>query len=356
MRLLRGLHPPLWAGLFVAALIGGPLSPHLWCQTEILAPAERATNGTIQGVVAVGFTVEDMDRSVDFFTKVLTFQKVSDVEVTGESYERLTGVFPMRMRVVRLQLGDETVELTEYLAPEGRPFPADARSNDRWFQHIAIVVSDMERAYGVLRAHRVRHVSSGPQRLPDWNPNAGGIEAFYFRDPDGHVLEIIRFPVGKGDPKWQQPTDRVFLGIDHTAIGVADTEASLTFYRDVLGFAIAGTSENYGVEQERLNAVFGARLRISALRASRGPGIEFLQYLTPTDGRSMPPDERSNDIMHWQTTLVTDDVEAVAHLLRERGFRFVSPTVIETDDRALGFRRGFLVRDPDGHVMQVVER
>lgn len=68
----------------------------------------------------------------------------------------------------------------------------------------------------------------------------------------------LQFPEGKGDAKWQRK-DRLFLGIDHTAIVVSNTEASLKFYRDVLGLHIAGTSENYGTEQEHLNNVFGAR-------------------------------------------------------------------------------------------------
>ena len=51
------------------------------------------------------------------------------------------------MRVVRMKLGDEFIELTEYLAPRGRAFPIDSRSNDRWFQHVAIIVSDMDKAY-----------------------------------------------------------------------------------------------------------------------------------------------------------------------------------------------------------------
>ena len=131
-------------------------------------------------------TVSDMDASVAFYSQVLSFEKVSDVEVTGEDYERLQGVFGLRMRVVRMRLGAEFIELTEYLTPKGRPVPVDSRSNDRWFQHIAIITSDMNKAYAVLRQNKVEHASTGPQRLPDWNKNAGGIEAFYFRDPDKH--------------------------------------------------------------------------------------------------------------------------------------------------------------------------
>src|SRR3712207_7016443 len=50
--------------------------------------------------------------------------------------------------------------------------------------------------------------------------------------------------------------------------------------------AVAGASENYGTEQEHLNNVRGARLRITSLRAPRGGiGVEFLEYLAPRDGR-----------------------------------------------------------------------
>src|SRR5262249_43781388 len=162
-------------------------------------------------------------------------------------YELLSGLFGARSRVARLRLGAEEIELTEFLAPRGRPMPPDVRGNDRVFQHIAIVVSDMAKAYDVLRAHHGEHASTGPQRLPDWNKNAGGISAFYFRDPDHHFLEIISFPNGKGLEVWHRPTKDLFLGIDHTAIVVDDTNVSLRFYRDTLGMQIAGESENYDV-------------------------------------------------------------------------------------------------------------
>ncbi|HJV94813.1 MAG TPA: VOC family protein [Albitalea sp.] len=301
-------------------------------------------------------TVGDVDRAADFFANVLAFEKVADVEVAGDAYEHLEGVFGLRMRVVRMRLGDESIELTEYLAPRGRPAPADSRSHDHWFQHIAIIVTDMDRAYQWLRQNKVEHASSGPQLLPEWNKNAAGIRAFYFKDPDGDVLEILQFPPGKGDPKWHRPSDKLFLGIDHTAIVVGDTDASLRFYRDLLGLKVVGESENYGSEQEHLNNVFGAHLRITSLRAPAGPGIEFLEYLSPRDGRSIPEDERANDLVHWQTELLAADAAAAARSLRAGKVAFVSPGVVTIPGAALGFREGFTVRDPDGHVMQLIQR
>jgi catechol 2,3-dioxygenase-like lactoylglutathione lyase family enzyme len=320
---------------------------HLLACVLLSASAWAAGEARIRAVDSVGMTVSDMETSVDFYARLLGFTPVGDVEVAGDAYEALRDLFPVRMRVVRLQLGRETLELTQYVAPRGRPAPTDARSNDRWFQHVAIVVRDMDRAYQWLRDQRVTHVSPEPQRLPDWNPNAGGIRAFYFRDPDGHPLELIWFPPGKGDPRWQEPTHRMFLGIDHTAIAVGDTTKSLAFYRDRLGLRIVGGSENSGPEQERLNAVRGAHLRITSLRAAGGPGIEFLEYLAPRTGRAFPPDERANDLVHWRTRLIAQDDAA----LESVGAR--DPVAIP--GRELGFARGVTVHDPDGHSLEVVE-
>jgi catechol 2,3-dioxygenase-like lactoylglutathione lyase family enzyme len=312
------------------------------------------TAGLVRAVAAVGMTVADMERSVAFYGQVLGFRKVSDVEAWGPEPERLHGIFGVRVRVVRMQLGNEEIELTEYLTPRGRPIPADSRSHDRWFQHIAIIVSDMDRAYAWLREHRVEHASPAPQRLPDWNPNAGGIRAFYFKDPDGHPLEVLSFPPGKGDSRWHRPTDRLFLGIDHTAIVVGSTETSLACYRDTLGLRVVGGSENYGLEQERLNNVLGARLRITTLRAPEGPGVEFLEYLTPQDGRPVPADTRPNDLVHWQTILAGEDAEAVARAVRQGGCALLSD-VLAPADSSLGVPKTLRLRDPDGHALRLVQ-
>ena len=330
-------------GLCAAALLFG------------LPGAPRADDGPLAPVSAVrtvGMTVSDMPRALDFYTRVLPFTVETDRELAGRSIEQLQGVFGARVRVATLRLGDERLELTEYLAPKGRPMPADSRGNDRWFQHVAIIVSDMPRAYAALRAQGVTHASTGPQRLPDWNAGAAGIEAFYFRDPDGHFLEILAFPPGKGDRKWQRSDGALFLGLDHTAIVVDDTDTSLAFYRDTLGLRVDGAGENYGVEQEHLNNVFGVRLRITTLRAAAGTGVELLEYRAPRDGRPAPHDLKANDVAHWQVTMTATGIE---RLLRPtRLFHLVSPDVTAIDAARAGFSRGLLVRDPDGHGVRLV--
>ena len=324
--------------------------------TILIAGARAPASPLASAVDSVDVTVSDMDRAVEFYSRVLSFKKVCDTEIAGETYENLEGVFGVRMRVVRLRLGDEFIELTEYLAPKGRPIAAGARSNDRSFQHIAIIVSDMDKAYAWLRQNKVEHASSGPQRLPDWNRNASGIRAFYFKDPDGHPLEILQFPPDKGAEKWHRPSDKLFLGIDHTAIVVGDTEASMRFYRDLLGMRIAGEGENYGTEQEHLNNVFGAHLRITSLRAGSGPGIELLEYLSPRDGNPFPLDEHANDVIHRQTVLVTRSTDQAARVLHSAKVNFVSSGVIANQMDELGFRAAFIVRDPDGHSVEIEQQ
>jgi catechol 2,3-dioxygenase-like lactoylglutathione lyase family enzyme len=136
---------------------------------------------------------------------------------------------------------------------------------------------------------------------------------------------LIQFPAGKGAPRWQEK-DRLFLGIDHSAIAARDTESSLAFYRNRLGLHVAGTSENWGIEQERFSAVEGAHVRITSLRAQSGPGIEFLQYLMPRDGRPMPPDTRPDDLWAEQILMIGQR----SHWPGER------------------------LRDPDGHAIRIV--
>jgi hypothetical protein len=149
----------------------------------------------------------------------------------------------------------------------------------------------------------------------------------------------------------------IIIGVTVVALAIAwYTFRPELLFVNLLGLKLAGESMNHGTEQEHLNNVAGARLRISGLRAESGPGIEFLDYLTPKTGRPAPADTQANDLWHWQTTLSTTRAEmAVKRIGATRG-RVVSPGVAEIPGKGLGFIKGFLARDPDGHGLQLIEK
>lgn len=315
------------------------------------------SSSQVKKVDAIGIIVSDMDRSEKFYSEVLQFKKISDQELQGENWEKLFGVFGIRFRVVRMALGEEVIDLVDYLTAGGRRIPDDARSNDLFFQHIAIVVSDMDSAYKILRRFGVQHVSTGPQTLPASIPAAAGIKAFYFHDPDHHNLEIIYFPKGKGQDKWQKPGGKIFLGIDHTAIGVSSTDKSHQFYQHLLGIERKGDSWNKGIEQEHLNNVEGASLHITGYRSAAGPGIEFLEYIKPGPGKKYPADTRSDDLWSWHTSLHVENAEKLFQQLKSprSPYRVVSKELVVIKRDGKPVQKSFLARDPDGHALLFVE-
>jgi len=309
-------------------------------------------------VVNVGITVSDLDQAVTFFKEILSFEKVGE---TLSQDAELKDLFGMRdaeliIKKVQMKLGAEYIELIDFIQPlDEQQIPVDARSNDLWFQHLAIVVNDMDDAYEILQEANVQYVSTAPQTLPDYIPAAAGISAFYFRDHDGHNLEVIYFPKGKGDPKWQGVEEGPFIGIDHTAIGISDTEISAEFYSDFLGFEVKGNSENYGPEQEHLNQVFGAHLLITGLGTEKGFGVEFLDYLAPPGGRPYPENSEPNDLWHYHTTIRVDDIQAMYDKCIEADVEFISTEIVDLSETEFDGDQGFMIRDPDGHALLIIE-
>jgi catechol 2,3-dioxygenase-like lactoylglutathione lyase family enzyme len=314
---------------------------------------------TAKEVSSVTITVSNLEKSISFFTDVLDFRKISEIkELNGSDLKALFGMEKedIKLKVIKLALGSENIQLMQFIEPStGRVIPPDSRSNDLWFQHIAIVTSNMDSAYALLRRHKVVFVSSSPQTLPDYIPAAAGIKAFYFRDPDGHNLEVIYYPQGKGNSKWQSTSKGLFIGIDHTAIGISDTESGIAFYKDLIGLTVAGSSENYGTEQEHLNQVFGAHLIITGLQAPKGFGVEFLDYLAPPGGRKYPTDSRPSDLWHWHTTIRVSEIQNLYKKLINHNYQIISRGITDISELDMGGDKGFLARDPDGHAILITD-
>ena len=338
--------------LAVGALALLLVSPHVARAQDRAAGVER--------VKTIGFTVADVERESVFFANVLQFEKIADFRVVGTEYDALTGVFNSNMRIVQSKLGEQIIELTQYVSPPaGRNIPVWSQSNDAWFQHMAIVVGDMDAAYKILQDNNVRQISSHPITIRPSNPGAAGIKAIKFHDPERHPLELIYFPPGKGAPSWQAPSNKLFRGVDHTAMTVPSTDKGVTFYRDVLGFAVGVTTLNSGTTQEMLDGLINDTCLVTAMMPPAAPPhVEFLEYKTPPGGRLMPAESKANDLWHWQPTLVSNNIQALAGRLRQSGVQFVSSSVVAIPAEAqakLSFKKAVMIRDPNGHAIRLVE-
>jgi catechol 2,3-dioxygenase-like lactoylglutathione lyase family enzyme len=322
---------------------------------------------TLPHLDSVGFTTGDAEVTASFYVDCLGFQRLGEARVlAGGAYAGLLGLPGARLKLLRLAIGSEVLELTEVLAPgpgsrPGRPVPADSRSNDRWFQHSCLVVNSMQAALALLqpalKAGRITPISTAPQRLPDWNTDAAGIVAYKFRDPEGHPLELLQFPPDKGEARWHVEAPGPLLGIDHSAIGIADTAASGRFYRELLGLGAGGDGVNSGPEQDGLDGLAGTRVHITGHRCPTGAGVECLDYREPRGGRPMLADQGPQDLAHWQLRLRVADLEAIADRAEALGGRLISAGIVALGEQAewIGARRALQLVDPDGHRLQLLQ-
>jgi len=233
---------------------------------------------------SIQLNVADLARAERFYRAALGFETLATN--AGATFTSLA-----------MRLGTDEIELMAY-DPPGAPYPADSRCIDLWFQHFAIVVADMDKAYERLSEDGpvIAITREGPQHLPS---NTGSVTAFKFRDPDGHPLELLHFPTASAPPRWTRPREgAICLGIDHSAITVADSAASIAFYGDSLGLAVTARSLNRGPEQERLDDTPGALVEVTALSPadSGSPHVELLRYLEPPGGRAMAGHGKPSDI------------------------------------------------------------
>jgi catechol 2,3-dioxygenase-like lactoylglutathione lyase family enzyme len=295
----------------------------------------------ISRIARISLTSADPEAAARFYCDAFGCERIGTEEHSGEAFATLMDLPGARAHVVALRLGEQEIELMGF-TPRGRPYPADSHSNDLWFQHFAIVVADICNAYERLAAQSGWTPISvaGPQHLPE---SSGSVTAFKFRDPEGHPLELLEFPVSVMPEHWRKiHQSGPFLGIDHSAIAVADTGASLEFYRK-LGFTIAGGSLNQGDEQAKLDHAPGAVVAVTGLHPRMiPPHLELLCYRNPAGRPALGM--QSNDIAKTRLILEAPDLNAIAETLPEAIINVGSLTLREgmTCPAAL-------IRDPDGH-------
>lgn len=270
----------------------------------------------LQGITGFSIVTADLARLVRFYAETLGFAVHGAEQRIDAAEMSLLGLTGSGRRQV-LTLGQQLVSIDQF-EQTGRTYPEGSNAASLWFQHLALIVVDMAEAYGRLRD--VAPISlDHPQRLP---ASSGGVQAFKFRDPDGHPLEVLEFPADKVPGAWQNRRPlggQIGLGIDHSAISVADADASAGFYR-ALGLQIGERTLNQGAEQQRLDDLRDVVVEVVPMKPPDAtPHLELLGYRTPTG--------------HGGVSLQANDVAA---------------TRIVWCGRTTA-----LVRDPDGHLQHI---
>jgi len=276
-------------------------------------------------ITAIQLVCHDVDATASFYIQAFDCRPVAGQEMSS--------------RLTRLMLGEQCIEFVA----TGSPSHIAARSNSTAFQHFAIVVSDIPTALNRIGACPGWSAISrcGAETLP---LSSGGVIAFKFRDPEGHPLEFLRFPGNSVPACWKDNT-RLFLGIDHSAITIANTEQAARFYAD-LGFSITHRQLNEGPEQQRLDDVAAPLVEVTALEPTGAtrPHIELLRYRQPPTVAEIAP------VM---------DVRSTRLILDASEFR-ISPEVLANSfqpvrDPELTDVRESWLRDRDGHILIVRE-
>ncbi len=140
----------------------------------------------------IGLCVSDLARSIEFYTDVLGFSRVSQLEVNGEPAETLLGLKDVKLEAVYVQRDGITLELLHYASPGHVGDGATRAMNALGFTHLSLRVADLEALLEKLRVRGVRVLEESAVFNPKFN--AGAI---FVTDPDGTRIELVSAP---GDP------------------------------------------------------------------------------------------------------------------------------------------------------------
>lgn len=138
-----------------------------------------------------GFTVSNIERSLEFWRDVLGFEFSHRAHQKGERAEQITGVPGAEILLAVLKAPGHKIELLEYLAPADRKQQNQARPCDLGFVHVALVVDDLDAVLERIAASGWK-AAGKPQTLTV-GPNAGK-RVIYVRDPDGTTIEFMQMP------------------------------------------------------------------------------------------------------------------------------------------------------------------
>jgi lactoylglutathione lyase len=186
----------------------------LLAASSLLAQNAAPIRPRITGISHVGYFVSDLPKAISFWHDFLGFDEAYDLKKPGTD----------QVRIAFIKINDhQHIELFNE-APTAPP---------NMMSHLCFTVDDIEQMRAYLRAKgfNVKPGNGGKTRTGDY--------AFEIKDPDGMLVEFVQsLPTGmeaQAAGKFM-PSTRIADAIYHIGFLVGNSEKSMAFYRDVLGF------------------------------------------------------------------------------------------------------------------------
>lgn len=129
------------------------------------------------------FTVSDMERSVEFYTRYFDLEEILRTDLNGEKISAAMAIPDSDLEAVLLA-GENTIfELIQFRNPRGRDY--SATHADVGVAHPCFVVDDLDQKFEQMSADGVRF--NAPPQVLGWETKMA-----YCLDPDGLVVELLQ--------------------------------------------------------------------------------------------------------------------------------------------------------------------
>jgi catechol 2,3-dioxygenase-like lactoylglutathione lyase family enzyme len=139
----------------------------------------------------VNLIVSDREKTKAFYHGILGLEIAIESAIEDDEFSRGVGLPNTKVLAAFFKLPNDAglLETFQYVHPQSKPIPGDAKANDGGFQHLCFQVDDIEETYRELTAKGVQFLST-PVTLSTF----GGVRFCYFLGPDRELIEILQTP------------------------------------------------------------------------------------------------------------------------------------------------------------------
>lgn len=141
----------------------------------------------------IAIIVNDFDKMIDFYSKILGFEVLRIFEIETEDFRKGVGISDAKAKVAHLSIPGNGVEIEMFEYSQKRERMEDLSiANAPGFRHMAFFVDNLEEAYESLKENGIEFYSE--PILVKEPESVAGFRFVYFKDPEGNIIELNQLP------------------------------------------------------------------------------------------------------------------------------------------------------------------